>query len=113
MKESKIKAVCYFIVGMISIIFAIIMWSAFNDIAHVYNQTYGGDAYTGIQHAAVATSQNVETLISVCKTGFGFLLAVIGLLAIVKGIAVIYDNREKCIVASLNANDNRTQNKLY
>ena len=38
---------------------------------------YGGDAYTGIQNAAAATSKNVKELAEIVQFGFGSVLLVI------------------------------------
>lgn len=45
----------------------------------VAKNTYGGDAYTGIQNAAAATGNNVNDLAAICSKGFGFILLIIGL----------------------------------
>lgn len=45
----------------------------------VQKNTYGGDAYTGIQNAAASTGNNVYDLASICSRGFGLILLIIGL----------------------------------
>lgn len=63
---------------------------------YVARQTYGGDAYTGIQNAAADTAFNVQQtndiLNSMHKTiafGFGSILIVIGLALCVFGVALL------------------------
>ena len=54
-------------------------------------QTYGGDAYTGIQHAATYTAWNVKDLARIVKIGFGSVLLIAGLTL---GAFVILPDRE-------------------
>ena len=42
-------------------------------------ESYGGDAYTGIQNAAASTGNNVIYLAQVCEQGLGMLLLMLGL----------------------------------
>ena len=46
---------------------------------YVSRETYGGDAYTGIQNAAAATGSNVQSLAAIVKFGLGALLIVFGI----------------------------------
>lgn len=80
--------------GVLSVIFAIILFAGSGiNVKDMDTGTYssynyyGGDAYTGIQHAAADTSRNVQSLASIVKTGFqnisqsgmGYLLLIIGI----------------------------------
>ena len=77
MKKNKGNALGIFS-GIISIILGIVSFCLDNGYG-VYSKSYGGDAYTGIQNAAAATANNVQSLCDVVKFGFGALLIVIGL----------------------------------
>ena len=46
------------------------------------SQSYGGDAYTGIQNAAAQTANNVQDLAEVAAMGLGSLLLIFGLFMI-------------------------------
>ncbi len=74
----KLRGVLLCIVGVVSIGLAIksytIKPSYYESI-----QFYGGDAYTGIQHAAARTSENVAKLKDSINFGFGSVLLITGL----------------------------------
>ena len=103
MENSK-KKVLQIVVGVISIIFAVlcfVLQGDFDTGSLVSDKYYGGDAYTGIQQAAAATarnvyylSKNIESLSKAIMMGFGFLLIVIGLVSIFKGV-LIPSNKKK------------------
>ncbi len=80
-KRSVFFPVGGIISGIISIIFGVVMF--FKDVgAYEFSSTYGGDAYTGIQNAAAQTANNVKALSEITRMGDGFLLIVLGLIAI-------------------------------
>ena len=61
-KEQKILSFAILIAGITCIIFAIIYYTTppcFYLGAFEYFETYGGDAYTGIQNAAAQTANNI------------------------------------------------------
>ena len=66
------------VVGLISVIGSIVLFTS-NIGSYIYRNTYGGDAYTGIQNAAADTGNNLLNLASICTKGFGFILLVLGL----------------------------------
>lgn len=77
-KNSKVFPVIGILSGALSILLGIIeMVKGTGSFAHT--ESYGGDAYTGIQHAAANTANNVQDLAEICKFGFGALLIVLGL----------------------------------
>lgn len=80
-KLGVITAIGGVISGVLSFIFGIVM---FAQEAGYYelNSKYGGDAYTGIQNATAQTARNVQDLARLTQKGFGFLLIVLGLIAI-------------------------------
>ena len=72
--------------GIVAIIFAVIIGNA--DVGtYVSTEYYGGDAYTGIQHAAAYTGQNVKDLAELVRKGFTFLFWLWGLTMIASGIS--------------------------
>lgn len=46
------------------------------------SNTYGGDAYTGIQNAAAQTANNLTNVAEIAKDGIGYLLIAIGLISV-------------------------------
>ena len=75
---SIIASVIGMLSGALSVIFGFSVMS-FNDGYYESTQSYGGDAYTGIQNAAAQTANNVEDLAFIAKTGIGFLLIILGI----------------------------------
>lgn len=70
--------------GILSVIFGIYVK---NDNYGTYpyyiaGESYGGDAYTGIQNAVAHTANNVRSVYFLAREGAMFLLIVIGLIAI-------------------------------
>ena len=70
-----VKRIILILTGLISLGLSI---GAFNKYAgyHVSYESYGGDAYTGIQNAAVDTCNNVRTLTKSVNYGFGSILTI-------------------------------------
>lgn len=67
--------------GILSVIFSFVMFGQYNGY-YTSSLSYGGDAYTGIQNAAARTANQVMHLGEIAKLGLGFLLMVLGLMAI-------------------------------
>lgn len=67
--------------GVLSCIFGLAMFGM-DSGSYEMSVTYGGDAYTGIQNAAAQTANNIQDLGDLTKVGFGFLLLILGFLAI-------------------------------
>ena len=65
-KGSKLVAILYFVIAILALIFAIICFKSYSDYlptsswAYTFYEYYGGDAYTGIQHACADVSENVR-----------------------------------------------------
>ena len=74
----KIRATVLTVVGVVSIVFAILCFTR-DDLSYEFPNYYGGDAFTGIQHAAARTSRNVSELAKIVQFGFGSILLVMGL----------------------------------
>lgn len=79
------KNILLILVGIVSIGLSITCFNA-DDGIYVEKNYYGGDAYTGIQHAAAETGQNVRDLIQNTNKGFGSILLVGGLALVAAGI---------------------------
>ena len=99
----------YLLIGILCIIFAIICYSYddysdFREYNYVSYLTYGGDAYTGMQNAAAATANNVQSLQNtICCLFYslfdfgGYMFLIVGLLLIVTGInGLIFERRKTC-----------------
>ena len=101
-KSKKFLAISFLVIAGVSAIFAVMcLMNMFDNYRYVYSQTYGGDAYTGIQNAAVATAQNIEVLgeAVVVLSGFVFILATLVFTAL--GIAMLLDlKKDKPVVAA-------------
>lgn len=82
------------IVGIISIALAIVCFGHWNG-SHVSWVDYGGDAYTGIQHASADTANNLQNLAEIIKIGFGSILTVIGCSLLGVGITVPAKKKEE------------------
>ena len=100
----KNKKIIFVIIGIISIILAIVCsgeGTGYSELA----KTYGGDAYTGIQQAAAQTANNVKAVGYIIRFGFSAILAVMGLLSIAYGITaekkINYSNDIQSLAASI------------
>jgi hypothetical protein len=71
-------------IGVLALIFGLICFSM-NDGSYVSTQSYGGDAYTGIQNAAARTANNLETLTGNLITMGGFFFVITALILLVVG----------------------------
>lgn len=98
MKRIRTALLC--VVGAVSIILGIIMFTK-DDGAWERSETYGGDAYTGIQNAAAQTANNVQALARIARFGFGSVLTVGGAAMVVCGIPT----KEKMQVAIVESHD--------
>ncbi len=67
--------------GIISFIFGTTMFGKSCGLYEPSN-TYGGDAYTGIQNAAAQTANNLTSVAEIAKDGIGYLLIAIGLISV-------------------------------
>lgn len=88
--KRELICILYVLVGVVAIISAALLFNkTFCFVQFTEYRYYGGDAYTGIQHAAKDVSDNVRALTDICSAGFGFIVLFIGLLSIIKGMAVL------------------------
>ena len=74
----KLRAFLFTVIGLVSLLLSIRCFS-FDSLDYESINTYGGDAYTGIQNAAAMTSRNVKELAEIVQFGFGSILLVVGL----------------------------------
>ena len=112
----KIGAIGITLTGIMAIVFAIMCWlyweSYVNVGSYISFETYGGDAYTGIQNAAAATANNVRSLIRVVGYAtsnlihyMGYLLFTIGVLLLVSGVSKTITVFSKKSVVNVNTQD--------
>jgi len=83
--------VLYCILGVVSSILAFITYGMSTGL-HEGNNSYGGDAYTGIQNAAAQTANNIIDLAEIVKFGFGSLLLIAGIFLLIYGICKMKQN---------------------
>lgn len=88
----------FIVVGIVAIILAICCANKFVPTASMLMETYGGDAYTGIQNAAAKTANTVCYLADVTRFGFSSVLSVMGLMSIAYGLGDIKKKEEKTIL---------------
>ncbi len=92
-----IVPVGFMLIGVVSIIFAILCFTYAYPVAdrggYTWYEYYGGDAYTGIQHAAADTANNIyflagelEWYIYDLQTTNGYFLTIIGAVLIFFGL---------------------------
>ena len=113
----KIGAIGITLTGIMAIVFAIMCWLYWEsyvlyDGSYISFETYGGDAYTGIQNAAAATANNVRALIRVVGYAtsnlihyIGYLLFTIGVLLLVIGVSKTITVFSKKSVVNVNTQD--------
>ena len=94
--EKKFLSIGLVTIGIAAIAFAIICFCAEPcvwDCSYVSRETYGGDAYTGIQNAAATTANNINYLdlnLQYATEFFGdcmgYLLLIVGLVLLLIGV---------------------------
>lgn len=88
------KKITFSIIGVVGIILAIVC--LLQDVGKLAEtQYFGGDAYTGIQHASAYTANNVLALTKLVKVGFSSLLVLLSLLSF--GYGFFSDSETKTI----------------
>lgn len=76
--KGKLFGIGGIISGLISVIMGFVVMGSGTGSWEASN-SYGGDAYTGIQNAAAQTANNVQDLAEIAAQGFGWILVVLGL----------------------------------
>lgn len=108
----KIFSVLGVIGGTLSIIFSFVILGFENGGRPSYEQ-YGGDAYTGIQNAAVDTANNVMLLTIAVKFASFAILFVLGILAICYfGRLLLNESKYKGVQKKSDANSTNQENEL-
>ena len=86
MKQNIIRSLILIAIGIYAFTLAK-ECSLFDELIYATRESYGGDAYTGIQNAAARTSRNVSELAEIVKFGFSSLLRILALILIGIGAA--------------------------
>ncbi len=74
----KLRSIVLMVIGIVAIGLSIKCYTI-DEMDYESRSMYGGDAYTGIQNAAAATSKNVKELAEIVQFGFGSVLLVMGM----------------------------------
>ena len=88
-QTQKKLAIVFLLIALLSFVFSIVCFAMETDqmwgTSNVPSQTYGGDAYTGIQNAAASTSnntyrvgENISNLAKCITTISGFMFIIVG-----------------------------------
>ena len=93
MVAQKVKGVIGSLIGIGSIIWGILVNLPGADI-HASIESYGGDAYTGIQNAIVIASIHIEALEEILKWGLCGILVIIGAVILLNSIFLIIKKPE-------------------
>lgn len=75
--KNTARSIILLIAGIISIGFSSYCFNLDTGIS-ITDNTYGGDAYTGMQNASATTARNVQDLSRIVKFGFGATLLILG-----------------------------------
>ncbi len=85
-KAKKLILGLVMVVGVMLVIYSFLVFSTSEQYSYIAKESYGGDAYTGIQNAAVTTAWNVRDLGKAFATAMGGLLLCGGLLTILTAV---------------------------
>ena len=88
MNNKRIGAIILIVAGALAIALGCFLYTLDTGTL-VSRQTYGGDAYTGIQNAAAHTANNLVDVASIIALGLGGILFFGGLALIATGIAIL------------------------
>ena len=80
------------VIGCISIILSIVCFTKDTGDS-IWRESYGGDAFTGIQNAGAKTGNNVLELAEITRFGFGSILLISGMVLI--SLAIPCDEKKK------------------
>ena len=89
MTTQKLKGIFCIIIAVVALGFSIACFEWENDGYSPDKEFYGGDAYTGIQHAVADTARNVQMLISSVAVFAGFAFVLTCLAFLFKGITCL------------------------
>ncbi len=106
MKKNTTLGTAFIFIALVSLVFAIVCFNM--EIGYEpWRETYGGDAYTGIQNAAADTARNIADTNNIIKTIAGFAFVIVGLAFGSVGIANFQENKKS--VTTYAANSATTQ----
>lgn len=92
--SKTLKQIFIMSAGVISIILSI--WCFVMSTGNTSSKnTYGGDAYTGMQNASAQAATNIVDLASITKKGFGCVLLVAGIVLVIVGIPESKANKNR------------------
>ena len=96
------KSTCYFgvCIGIICIIFSFVTFSGSADIPPSFytdHDTYGGDAYTGIQNAAADAANNITKLSSGIESLYDKISLIGGFILMISGALIILHYFEQLV----------------
>ncbi|MBR2476759.1 MAG: hypothetical protein IKB50_01340 [Clostridia bacterium] len=75
----KAMSICGIVSGGLSIIFSVLLACNYSLGSTASRESYGGDAYTGIQNAAAQTANNIYKNTEILATGLSMILFILGL----------------------------------
>jgi hypothetical protein len=84
LKLLKIFGIC---LGVLAIVFSLVVFSGSVGY-YESSQTYGGDAYTGIQNAAAQSANNIMYVGETVQMALGFFLLIQGLVMLLGAICI-------------------------
>ena len=100
MSKDKIIGIMFILIAILAIIFSIVCFSL--DIGDFeWNETYGGDAYTGIQNAAARSANNVRLLTKAVNKISGMIFIIVGLTFASLGLNKLITNEKKAVVEGM------------
>lgn len=85
-KKNKGVGIAFIILGIVSIVWGLGL--TYTGIPSI-NQTYGGDAYTGIQNASSRTANNINELGNTLCAGLKGILVVMGGAIMFYGVSIM------------------------
>ena len=100
----KIFAIVFIVIAVLSVVFGVVAMTKTQksySTLWVYKETYGGDAYTGIQNAAASTANavvgvqhSVHDMQNAMSFGFGAILIIAGLVIGTIGVSKLVKKEE-------------------
>lgn len=105
----KAVSVIGIINGILSFIFAYYV-NSMDTGKFISRESYGGDAYTGIQNAAANSGNNIQELCMLVQSGFTYFFIVFGIAMIVFGLYCMFGNTDKKNVTAIEIPANNVQN---
>ena len=105
--NKRLLGTAFLLIAVLGIIFAIICFNLSSG-GYEWNETYGGDAYTGIQNAAAQTANNVSTLNQNIKNISGYAFLMVGLSSGIFGVVMLIENNQNALSTFVSENKTAT-----